>query len=215
MRSTLVFMLIGIACVLGLVLVQEGSAAIFKYVDNDGLINFADDLQTIPVQFRSSAKIVGGEPEKEKSSQPQSRPQDQSPTGSSSIETPAPMAAATSVTAERNPFSRRILISLIVVVSALFAFSILGILSSDYEKAVKIVRLVILWGVSVFLLYAHTMDVVHLFDRVGKSASEAQREREEKGKKTAQKIREFNAFVEQVGNEGSTGQPDADQEQKP
>jgi hypothetical protein len=55
----------------------------------------------------------------------------------------------------KSLFSGRVLISVVVVVSALFAFVILGILDADHKKAKRIVRVVILWGMSAYLILAH------------------------------------------------------------
>ena len=46
---------------LGLFAAMDCAAAIYKYTDKDGLITFADDLQAVPVQYRSQAVIVSGE----------------------------------------------------------------------------------------------------------------------------------------------------------
>ena len=51
-------------------------AAIYKYIDNNGIICFADDLQSIPEQCRATAKIVSGEQEEVRKPAIQQRPEE-------------------------------------------------------------------------------------------------------------------------------------------
>lgn len=197
MRAKLVLLLVGVACAVVLAMAQDSSALIYKYMDEDGLVNFADDLQAIPEQFRSSAKIVGGNPEEEKRPEQQEKPGLQ-PSAPPVIDTPSPEPQAPPQHSERSPLSRRVLVSIIVVVSILFAFSILGILDEDHKKAVKIARVIMLWGLSVYLLYAHAMDVVRLTGLLSGNVASAQRASEEKGKKMAEKVKKFDAFMDQL-----------------
>jgi hypothetical protein len=52
-----------LAFVLAIVLSAASSsfAAIYKYIDNNGIICFSNDLQSIPEQCRATAKIVSGD----------------------------------------------------------------------------------------------------------------------------------------------------------
>jgi hypothetical protein len=51
----------GLLLISGLSVTSTAFAAIYKYVDKNGMIYFADDLQSIPAQYRAAAKIVSGE----------------------------------------------------------------------------------------------------------------------------------------------------------
>jgi hypothetical protein len=164
-------------------------AAIYKYIDKNGIICFADDLQSIPEQCRATAKIVSGEQEEERKPAIQKRSQVQ--------EEAKPGNAALSNDREKAT------ISVVVVVSALFAFVILGILDADHKKAIRIVRAVILWGMSVYLIVAHAGDVVHMFRTLEGKVDTVQRESEEKGKKAAKAIKEMNSFMEHGNNAAS------------
>lgn len=169
-------------------------AAIYKYTDKDGIICFADDLQSIPEQSRATAKIVSGEQEEEK--KPAIQKQVEAKTGNAASATDRGTVPAEGHA--KTFFNNRVLISIVVVVSALFAFVILGILNADHKKSIRIVRVVILWGASVYLLVAHVGDVAHMFKTVVSEVDTVQRESEEKGKKAAKALKEMNAFTQQA-----------------
>ena len=100
----------------------------------------------------------------------------------------------------KSLFSGRVLISVVVVVSALFAFVILGVIDADHKKAIKIVRMVILWGMSVYLIFAHAGDVEDIFKTLGGKVDTVQRESEDKGKKAAKSMKEINVFMQHIDN---------------
>ncbi len=209
MRNKL-FLVLGLVCAFVFLADQEAFAAIYKYVDSDGLINFADDLQSVPPPYRSTAKIVGGEPDTgsmtntSKSSQTKSPAADAAvkpPTVEAPAATPAPVPGAPAPSASREEtesFRKRIITSIVVVVSAVFAFMILGILDTDYRKVVSIVRIVLLWGMTIYLIYAHAGDVLHLFSSMGSKIESVQKHSEEKGKKAAKAVKALNALMEQA-----------------
>ncbi len=205
MRNKL-FLVVSLVCAFGFLADQEAFAAIYKYVDNDGLVNFADDLQSVPPAYRSTAKIVGGEPEAEGKAVTPRNNQTPAPAAdvtpkSPSIEAPAPdpEASAPAVSREeKESFRKKVITSIVVVVSAVFAFIILGILDTDYRKVVSIVRIVLLWGMTIYLIYAHAGDVFHLFGSMGNQIESVQKQSEEKGKKAAKAVKALNALIEQA-----------------
>jgi hypothetical protein len=69
MRVRLI-VIIGLVFLFGFLSAQQSSAAIYKYVDKDGLITLVDDLQSVPEEYRASAKIVSGEASGKSSSHP-------------------------------------------------------------------------------------------------------------------------------------------------
>ena len=106
------------------------------------------------------------------------------------------------------------MISVVVVVSALFAFVILGIIDADHKKSIKIVRMVILWGMSVYLIVAHGGDVVNMFRTLEGKVDTVQRESEEKGKKAARSMKEINGFMQHIDNAASQVPEGADPEKR-
>jgi len=193
-----------LACMVVAFMANESHAAIFKYVDKDGLINFADDIQSVPQQYRATASIVSGGANDETSKKP-SVQQPQQAVGAPSDAKPGEPAVAVpsqknvDVSVEKKGlFSSRMVLSLIIVVSALFAFVVLGVLDADHKKAIAIARIVILWGVSVYLLYAHTMDVVHLVGSIGTKIDTVQQQSGEKGKKASQAMKKLNDLIDKA-----------------
>jgi hypothetical protein len=218
MRKKPVLML-GLVCLLGLVLAHNSLAAIYKYVDNDGMINFADDLQAVPAQYRASAKIVSGEADEKRPAGPLNREQPQVQPGTGARE-PATAVAPAGMEEKRQPvkapeatgsFGKRAFTSTVVAVSAVFIFIILGILDTDHKKAIAVVRVAVLWGVALYLIYAHAGDVGRIFSAVGGKIESVQQQSEEKGKNAARAVKSLNALVEQVTSTENGG---ADAEKK-
>jgi len=205
------FCILVLAVVLGFLATSDGIAAIYKYTDKDGMITLADDLQSIPEQYRASAKIVSGEVEEQKKPtiqpQAQGQPETKTVVPASSI---AQEQRTSNEIKESSFFSSRFLISVIVVVSAVFSFVILGIFDEDHKKSIKITRVVILWGVSIYVLYAHAMDVVHLFSQATGKIEAVQEEATEKGRKTGKKMKEFNEAMEHLTKSDALTEADPD-----
>ena len=201
--------------ILGITATSDCFAAIYKYIDKDGMIYFADDLQSIPEQYRAAAKIVSGDANKEEK-RPVNQHQQNILTETEKNGTmPADVQEKPLIEiAGKKSFISRAVVSGIIVVSALFAFVIMGILDRDHKKSVKIIRVVILWGVSVFLLYAHTGDVVTVFNSFGNKMERAQRQSEEKGKKAAKALNALNALVEKAEKASSADPAGTEPEKK-
>lgn len=189
-------------------------AAIYKYIDEYGIVCFADDLQSIPEKSRATAKIVSGDKEPDKTPVIQKQPQAQAEAKQGNAEPSAVREKATIAGHAKSFFSGSVLISVVVVVSALFAFVILGILDADHKKSIKIVRVVILWGMSLYLIVAHGGDVVNLFGTFKGKVDTAQRESEEKGKKAAKALKDLNGLIQNVDHEASQDPGGAEPEKK-
>jgi Skp family chaperone for outer membrane proteins len=178
-------------------------AAMYQYTDKYGIVSFANDLQSIPEQSRATAKIVSGEQEQEAKPAPQKLAPVQEETRKSNAESSSDREKVSLEGTAKNFFSGKVLISIVVVVSALFAFVILGILDADHKKSIRIVRVVIVWGMSVYLIVAHGGDVVNMFRTVKGNVDAVQHESEEKGKKAAKAIKEMNAIIQHVDDAAS------------
>lgn len=198
MRVKLIVVM-GLVFLFGLLSAQQSLAAIYKYIDKNGLITLVDDLQSVPEEYRASAKIVSGETQEKSPSIPARRLGPEGQTGNS-----APDAASEKQRTAGTPdgtgvFGRKALVSAGVVVSVVFAFVILGIIDTDQKKAVKVARLVLLWGLSLYLLAAHAGDVINVVARIGGGIESVQKQSEEKGNKAAKAMKSLNALVEQAG----------------
>jgi hypothetical protein len=214
MRVNVLFMMV-LFCVIGLSIASDGFAAIYKYTDKDGMIYFADDLQSVPVQYRPTARIISGEAKvDEKPSLNQKQQTPLSETGKNELMPAVAQEKSFLETVRKGSFGNRALISAIVVISAIFAFIILRILDADHKKPVVIARVVIVWGVSVFLLYAHAGDVINGFSSMWKRIDNAQQRSEEKGKKAAQAIKKLDTLIEHAEKMASSDPGEAGQERK-
>jgi hypothetical protein len=90
------------------------------------------------------------------------------------------------------------MISLNAVVSRMFAFVILGILDVEHKKTTKIIRVVIVLGMSVYRVVAHAGDVVNLFRTVDGKVNTARRASEKKGEKAAKAMKDMNVLMQQL-----------------
>jgi len=201
--------------VIGLTSSSDGFAAIYKYTDKDGMIHFADNLQSIPAQYRGAAKIVNGEEKDANKGQ----------TNQNKLNAMVEIKQVERTIAafferlfiekkDTDSFGSRAMVSAIVVLSALFALTILKILDADHKKTIAITRVVIIWGVSVFLLFTHARDVVTVFSLVDSKIESSKQQAKEKGKNAAKDIKRLNSFLEQVEKTPSSDPGEAGQEKK-
>ena len=168
-------------CLGGMVFVQDSKAAFFKYIDQNGIVCFADNLQVIPEQYRANAVIVETEREEEIKPKP-AKP----------AESNAPDAAATGLEEKGpRPLSTRMMISGAIGLGALVIFVALSNLSElkENKKILSLVRGSLIGVVSLYLVFAHVKDVMTIFGMAGHAVEEAQHKSKEKGKKAAQAIK--------------------------
>ena len=189
-------------------------ADFYKYIDKNGILCFADDLQSVPEQYRATANIVSNERESEPKSAIQKQPPVRAEANPGNEESSPDPGKVSRGGFAKSLFSGRVLISVAVMVSALFAFVILGILDVDHKKATKIVRVVILWGMSLYLIVAHGGDAVNMFKTLKGEVDTAQRESEEKGKKAAKAMKELNSVIQNVDHAASQVSEGTDPEKK-
>jgi len=210
------FFILATVCVLGLAAAGNCDAAIYKYVDDGGIINFADDLQSVPAQYRATAKIVSGEAvEKPAGPAPQAQPKTDADTAT--VRQAAPHEAAPAADAGESgksekssaPFIKRAVISLIVVVSVAFAFLMLGNFQAEHLKAVRAARIIILWAASVYLIYAHAGDLMRVIGSMGDKVDVVQQQSAEKGKKAAKAAKAWNELMEGAGQVPDPGSEEA------
>lgn len=209
------FLVMVLFLTIGLSVTSDGLAAIYKYTDKDGMIYFADDLQSVPAQYRPAAKIVSGEAKEEEKpivTQQQQNPQPES--GKNKLTPAAAQEKSFLDTGNKKSFGSRALTSAIIIISALFVFVILRVLDADHKKPVVIARVVIVWGVSVFLLYAHATDVITAFSSMTSKFESAQHESEEKGKKAAKAIQALDTLIERAEHASSSDPGGAGPERK-
>jgi len=179
---------------------REGHAVIYKYVDEKGDILFADDLQKIPVQKRSSAVMVSGA-----EAAPEEAAAERAEAAAKVEEVRREQADARQRHA--NAFRTRLTISLsgaAAVVVVLFVMGNIDALRS-HAKVRKRVRAGLIAGLAVFLLVMHVTDVIGLFRRTGGTVSGGfsgiQEQQEERGRKAGAAIKAFNKMLDQAERE--------------
>ncbi len=205
MKNKLCLML-GLVCAFACFTMQDSYAAIYKYVDRDGQVNFTDDLQSVPVSCRATAKIVSGGSDEKNVTSNANADQEKPAAGAvapEGVPNVAPVIISekpASVESRNEPdsFGKRAIFSAVILASAFFAIIILGILDTDNKKIVAIVRVILMWGTTVYLIYAHAGDVVHLFSSAGSKMESVHRNSEEKGKKAAGAAKSLNALLDKA-----------------
>ncbi len=196
-----------VSCLGGLFFASTGGAAFYRYVDKNGVICFADDLQVVPEQYRSQAVIVDAE----------SKDDTVSPAnpGRNKPEAAAPDASSVrSESGRPRPLSTRLVISTAVGLSAFLVFAMISNLPAlkENKNVLSIIRGSLIGAVLVYLIVAHVKDVKTALGITGQTVEEAQRRSAEKGKKAAQAIKTLDATFEEAQKalESGTGEPRED-----
>jgi Domain of unknown function (DUF4124) len=211
--GTRILFLLSLCCVFVFLLAQHGYGAIYKYVDKDGVISFANDLQSIPEQYRVNAKVVSDASDQENSPLMENG-QTRGQTGKHEDVSGMTHDNAVDSRLENSFFKNRMLLTALVIVSAGFAFIIMGILETDHKKTVAITRVALVWAVALYLLIAHAGDAVRMFRTVGGTIDEVKHQSAERGKKAAKAAKALRTFVDQVGEVSSTAVPEEVHENK-
>jgi len=135
MRTKLLF-LFSLCCVFIFLSAQHGYAAIYKYLNKDGIVSFANDLQSIPEQYRAGAKVVVDSTDEENHQSVQNQQTTEQHTGNHEHIPGMAHDNAVDTQYENSFFNNRMLLTAIVIISAVFVFIILGIFEPDHKKAV-------------------------------------------------------------------------------
>jgi hypothetical protein len=201
-KVTIVFALF--FCLGIMVFVRNSDAAYYKYIDKDGVVCFADNLQVIPEQYRAQAVIVETE----------AKDDEIKPAGTVVSKTePAPAADTRQEVKGSRPLSTRLMISGAVGLGALLIFVVISSQSElkENKKILSLVRGSLITVVSLYLVFAHAGDMMTIFGAAGQTVEEVQQQSAEKGKKAAQAIKSLDAMFEeaqkvQKAQEATTGQ---------
>jgi hypothetical protein len=188
-------------CLGGIFFYRASDAAIYRYVDKDGVICFADNLQVIPEQCRATAVIVDNEATDDiKPSKPM-------------VVTKTDMALSAAETKPENrgprPLSIRLMISGAVGLSALMIFIVISRLPEfkENKKILIIIRASLIGMISLYLIVAHVKDMISLFSMAGRVVEDVQNQSAEKGKKAAQAIKSLDALFEEAHKAPRTQEP--------
>jgi hypothetical protein len=188
------------------------SAELFTYVDKDGQIAITDSLQSIPEEKRTTAKTAGNDSPTAASADDKAPVVHRNPPAEDNSDRPmfdtlvrqlkgnAPDSAGS--------FVERLILSAVIVITAACVLIILRKFDSEEKKAIAITRVAILWVVSLYVVVAHTGDVVRMFSSIGGGIEEVQKTQEEKGKRAAASMKRLNQMLDSV-EQNAAGQADA------
>ncbi len=178
---------------LGLWFPQQSHASFYKYIDKDGVVCFADNLQAVPEQFRASAVLVQEEQQEEY--KPGTPPVTKTET--------APIAPAVQPQPVVNaplPLSFRLGISAAVGIVAilLFVFAKSVPQLKQNPGALITIRGVLILGVSIYVVFAHVDDVMVMFGKASQKIDETQQKSADRGKKAARAMKQLNESVSEA-----------------
>jgi hypothetical protein len=206
--------LFSLYCIFIFLSAQDCYAAIYQYLDKNGLVTITNDLQSIPEQYRAGAKVVSDDIDQENHQSIQNQQAAGHPTGNHDWVPVIAHDKAADTRDKNSFFNNRLLLTAIIVVSASFTFIILGIIDTNHNKVVAVVRISLLWAVALYILIAHAGDTVRMIRRVGGNVDAVKHQSEERGKNAAKAIKAINKLMEQVGDTPSTDLPEVVPEKK-
>jgi len=173
----------------GIFLAGHADASFYKYVDKNGVVCFADNMQVIPEQYRTAAVIV-----QDKAADEDAKPAE--PKLVNAAETPS-VAQASPVTEGPRPFTTRLLISGAVVIGAVLLFGVAGTLPRlrENKKFLSLLQGSLIGLVALYLSAAHAKDVMTLFGIAGQTVEKVQQQSAEKGKKAGEAMKSLDALI--------------------
>ncbi|HUL01475.1 MAG TPA: hypothetical protein VLX29_11585 [Nitrospirota bacterium] len=188
----IVLMAVVIHCLFAIVFVSYSMAVIYKYVDKDGNLCFADDLQVIPEQYRASALIVQGESKDEpaKARIPTAADSVREQSISTAQDIPQKHAALS--------FSYRLMISGCIIIGTILAIYILRNQAAlkNNKKLTSIICNALIVITSLYLVIAHVKDAITVVGLAGNSLDNVLQQSAEKGRKAAQAMKKIDALFE-------------------
>jgi hypothetical protein len=195
---------------LTLVIKSARHAAIYKYVDKDGVVSFADDLQQVPEKYRATAVIIEGESKENET-------KIAAPVIDTTSEQTVPQAATQVQTKRSQPLSIRLMISggvsILVVVLMIIIAKQPEVKRN--ERIGAIIRNSMIGILSLYLIIAHAKDVMIVLGIMDRAVEEVQERSAEKGRKAAQAIKSIDAVFENAEQaEGSLRPAEGGSDQK-
>jgi hypothetical protein len=202
MKRTLFFLLL---CSLA-VFLGTAHAVTYKYTDKAGMLCFADDLQSIPEQYRSQAVLIEGQADEDK---PVTTPSGtvvpavmQPAIVTPSTEQPEPETVSQPLlpVSSDGPLSIRLLITGGLGAGLLLVVALLGrmLAGERHEQVRTYIRTGATALFLVYLAYAHGRDLLTMVRMAGSAVDEVQRKSAEKGQKAADGIKRLDALFEEM-----------------
>ncbi len=194
-----------------LFLARDGFAALYKYVDKDGVVCFADDLQSVPERYRAKSIIFSGELKGgPKLTAGREETHDEMLSAAPAVRDYS--LPETAPVREEKPFSRRLANTIIVITVLVVIYVVLERLkevieSNKYYKIVSVARIGLSAAAVIYLVFAHVNDVIHGVAGVGKSVEQVKEQSATKGKSAAKAIKALDALMESAEKEQGPSSP--------
>ncbi len=168
-------------------------ADIYQYVNEEGVISFVDNLESVPEKYRATAVNTTAV---EKQDQIRSQTQPQTNTAPSQV-------ALREGPAHKMTFFTRLLMTAVVVfawLGILFAINKTGLFKGR-EKFLPATQVALGCLFLVYLVMVHGKDVAHLFTMAGNKIEAVQEKQAQRGKKAGQAIKALNKFMDEAGKQ--------------
>jgi hypothetical protein len=190
----IVIMAVVLHCLFAIVFVSNSMAVFYKYVDKDGNLCFADNLQVIPEQYRASALIVQEESKDEPAKAPTPAAAESARAQSISMAQESPQKHAA------LSFSYRLMVSGCIIIGSIVAFYIIRNQAAlkRNEKLTSIIRNALIAIVSLYLVIAHAKDANTIVGMAGNALGNVQRQSAERGKKAARAMKALDALFDKA-----------------
>lgn len=206
-----------LAVFLCFMVMPDAHAASYRYTDKDGNVGIADDIGSVPAEYRATAERIGADDLEEKQTtglvvQKKATTPAAPPAGNLTqtpviVTAPAPQGPVASVPAPdpepdpfRSPFSRRGQISLGAVAGVVLLAVLLGRISALRVRhgALNAVRMSLFAILLAYLAVAHYRDILVLLRMAGGKVSDVSDRSAKRGEKAGKAIKEIQALGDQV-----------------
>ncbi len=171
--------------------VRQASADIYRYVNEEGIICFADNLESVPEKYRAIAVNTTAEEEKN-----QIRSQTEPRTNIAPSQ-----AAPREEPAHTMTFTARLLMTVGVVFAwfgILMAIKKTGVFKGR-EKFLPAAQIALGCIFLAYLVMVHGKDVAGLFSMAGNKIEAVREKQAERGRKAGQAIKTLNTFMDEAG----------------
>jgi uncharacterized membrane protein YcjF (UPF0283 family) len=188
---------VALSALLFLVLLGFGArpafADIYRYVNEEGVISFVDNLESVPEKYRATA-VNTTAVEEQNRLQSQAEPQTNIATS---------QVAPREEPAHKMTFTTRLLMTAVAVFvwfGILFAIKRTGEFKGR-EKVLPTTQIALGCIFLVYLVMVHGKDVVSLFTLAGSKIEAVQEKQAQRGKKAGQAIKALNKFMDEAGKQ--------------
>ncbi|OGW38617.1 MAG: hypothetical protein A2X58_10160 [Nitrospirae bacterium GWC2_56_14] len=191
---------VALSALLFLVLLGLGTrhafADIYQYVNDEGVISFVDNLESVPEKYRATAVNTTAVEEQNRIQSQAEQPVQ-----------PGTMTLQLNAFPEESAFQMTFFTKLLMTAVVVFAwFGILVIIKKTdvlkgREKILPATRIALACIFLVYLVMVHGKDVAGLFTMAGNKIEAVKEKQAQRGKKAGQAIKALNQFMDEAGKQ--------------